>query len=262
MNKLVEIKNLTIKSNNKTIISDVNIYIKPGEIIGIVGESGSGKSTILNAIDKLLSKNLKIVSGTITYNQEFFKSNNILDIRGKEINYIFQDPSVYLNPVMIVGKQIEENYIYKLQKTKDKAKEETLKLLKKVGFKNTEEIYKRYPHELSGGQCQKIMIASAIVSNPKLILADEPTSSLDYNNRNEILLLLNKIRKDKKTSIIIVTHDIQNLIGYADRLYVLYNGIIVESGETEKVIKEAKNEYTKKLIESTLCLSFKGVKNE
>lgn len=259
--KLVEMKNITITSNKNIIISDINLYVKPGEIIGIVGESGSGKSTILNAIDNLLNKNLKIVSGDIIYNKDIFKTNNIMDLRGTEISYIFQDPISCLNPLMIVGKQIEENIIYKLKKTRDESRKETLKLIKKVGFENADEIYKRYPHELSGGQCQKVMIASAIAAQPRLILADEPTSSLDYNNRDEILSLLYKIKETDKTSIIIVSHDIESLKDYADRLYVINNGIIIETGETKNIINNAKIKYTKNLIDASLFLSYGGEKN-
>ena len=257
--KLIDIKDLTIRSKEKVIISDISFSINQNEIIGFVGESGSGKSTILNVIDGLLSEELKIRSGEIIYNKEIFGSDNILDIRGNGISYIFQDPTSYLNPLMRVGKQIEEGIKDKVDKKE--LKNIALNLLKKVGFKNCDEIYKRYPHELSGGQCQKIMIASVIASHPKLILADEPTSSLDLNVRDDILSLLKSINEREKTSVIIVSHDIQSLVNYVDKLYVLNKGNIVETGKTMNIIKYPKRKYTQKLINSTISLSSNGGKN-
>lgn len=258
--KLLDIKNLTIKADDKVIVSNINFSINQNEIIGIVGESGSGKTTILNTIDGLLNKSLKIKTGDIIYNKDVFGSDNIPDLRGNGISYIFQDPVAYLNPLMRVGKQIEESVRAKSKIPKKEAYDKVLSLLKKVGFRKVEEIYKRYPHELSGGQCQKIMIASAIASHPKLILADEPTSSLDLNIRDEILSLLKSIKDEEETAIIIVSHDIQSLINYVDKLCVINKGNIVETGKTESIIKYPKRKYTKKLIESTISLSYKGDK--
>ena len=216
----------------------------------------------MNVIDGLLSEELRIVKGEVIYNKEIFNSNDILDLRGNGISYIFQDPTAYLNPLMRVGKQIDENIIFREKLSKEEVKNKTLGILKKVGFNKVDEIYKRYPHELSGGQCQKIMIASVIASHPKLILADEPTSSLDLNIRDEILSLLKKIQEEEETSIIIVSHDIQSLINYVDKLYVLNKGNVVETGKTMNIIKYPKRKYTKKLLNSTISLSSKGDKYE
>jgi len=259
MKKILSINNLkVITLNNKIILENINMHLNKGEIVAIVGESGSGKTTILKSIFNILNENLKKTNGIIEFNKDIVGSN-IETLRGKKVGYIFQESNNSLNPVVKVGKQIQENYIFYDKLSKKEAKMKTLNLLKTLNFEDPVDVYNKYPHQLSGGQNQRIMIASAISNFPDIIIADEPFSSLDINLKMQMLEFFQKLKKEHNMSFIIVTHDFKLLSAFIDRVYVLHKGKIVEEGFTQEVLINPKDDYTKKLIKSSLILSNKKV---
>jgi len=259
MKKILSINNLkVITLNNKIILENINMHLNKGEIVAIVGESGSGKTTILKSIFNILNENLKKTNGIIEFNKDIVGSN-IETLRGKKVGYIFQESNNSLNPVVKVGKQIQENYIFYDKLSKKEAKMKTLNLLKTLNFEDPVDVYNKYPHQLSGGQNQRIMIASAISNFPDIIIADEPVSSLDINLKMQMLEFFQKLKKEHNMSFIIVTHDFKLLSAFIDRVYVLHKGKIVEEGFTQEVLINPKDDYTKKLIKSSLILSNKKV---
>jgi len=250
---LLSVKNLSISANNINILNDITFNLKKNQILGVVGESGSGKSiTSLSIINLLKSKNFQrrgkvIFKGnridSIT-NKEFEK------IRGCEISMIFQEPMSSLNPSMKCGYQVIETMIkHKVLNDVNETKS-VLNLFEKVKLKNPEAVFNKYPHELSGGQQQRVMIAIAISCNPKILIADEPTTSLDAIVKEEIITLLKEIQKKNKMSIILVSHDLNLVSKIAHNLIVLNKGKIVEYGKGNKVFKNPQCDYTKMLLRS------------
>lgn len=243
----VIVKNKGVK---KTIIDNVSLNINTNEIVALVGESGCGKTTLLKAILRLLSSET-VISGKILYDDK-----NLLDLSEKELrNYrgggismIFQDPSKCLDPTMCVGKQIQEVLEMHTSFTRTQQKKIVLQSLTNVGFLSPDEIFRRYPHQLSGGQCQRIMIAMAIVTEPYLLLADEPTSALDVMSQSQIIQTLVSLRQQKSFSMIFVTHDLRLASSIADRIVVMYHGKIIEQNTTEEICRNPSQEYTKQLI--------------
>jgi len=252
---LFEIKNLVLdfesKFATKRILKNINFYLNEGEILAIVGQSGSGKTVTLHTIMGLLPPTAKIVSGEILYKDQQLinlSKKDMNKIRGKEIGMIFQDATNHLNPTMKVGKQIADIMVRHLGISWKVARIKTLKILNSYQFENAEIIYNKYPHELSGGQCQRIMLAMVTACKPKIILADEPTSALDFDNQNTIIMELEKTRVEDKSSIIVVTHDINVAKRFADRIAIFHNGMVVETGTVRQVIGSPIHPYTKHLI--------------
>jgi peptide/nickel transport system ATP-binding protein len=248
----IEIKNLNIYFNEKTKLQAVNnlsFYVNKGEIMGLVGESGCGKSLTSLSIMRLLKKNASF-SGEIN-----FSGKNILNIsekemanlRGKEISMIFQEPLTALNPLHRVGKQISEVLKIHTSLSKKERKEKTLKLMKEVNLKDLEDTYKKFPHELSGGQRQRIVIAIAIACEPKLIIADEPTTALDVSTQAQIIDLLKEININKNNSLLFISHDIDLVEDLCHRIAIMYAGHIVEIIEN---LENAKHPYTKCLLDA------------
>ena len=261
MKKLLEIKNLRVSFFNKKkqteVLKGIEFELFEYEIVSLVGESGSGKSILALSILNLLEKNCKITDGEIClYEQDLvkLKEKYFRKIRGSVISIIFQDPFSSLNPTMKIGKQLLE--AFKEKKNRLKA----ISILKDVGITDAEMRFDQYPHELSGGMRQRVMIAIAIASNPKIIIADEPTTSLDPTIQNQILDLLLKIQKNYKTSIIFISHDISLVANFANKIFVMKDGKIIEKGKTNKLLFSAINPYTKLLINSTL--DFEKIKKE
>ncbi|OGN66256.1 MAG: hypothetical protein A2888_01130 [Chlamydiae bacterium RIFCSPLOWO2_01_FULL_28_7] len=224
MNKLLEIKNLKVSflktGEQIEIIKNVNFSVNENEIVAFIGDSGSGKSITSLSILKLLDKNFTIEGSIIFEGEDILKKDEkeMLKIRGSKISIIFQDAFSYLNPTMRVGHQILEAI------KKDKSKEKVKKLLEDAKIKNPEIVYHQYPHELSGGQRQRILIAIAIASNPKIIIADEPITSLDITLQIEILDLLKEIKNKYQTSIIYISHDMKSVNYMTDRIFYIENG--------------------------------------
>ena len=252
---LLEIENLVLdfesKFATKRILKNISFYLNEGEILAIVGQSGSGKTVTLHTIMGLLPTTAKIVDGEILYKDKKLinlSKKDMNKIRGKEIGMIFQNAINHLNPTMKVGKQIADIMVRHLGISWKVSKIKTLEILNNYQFENTEIIYNKYPHELSGGQCQRIMLAMVTACKPKIILADEPTSGLDFVNQNTIMSELEKTRAEDKSSIIVVTHDINVAKRFADRIAIFHNGMVVETGTVKQVIDSPMHPYTKHLI--------------
>ena len=251
---LLSIKNLTIKIGAQIILSNISLDIKKNQVLGLVGESGSGKSfTALSILNLINIKNLN-VEGEIIFNG--IKLNNLSfrefqKIRGKEISIIFQEPMSSLNPSMKCGDQISEIILNHEKINKKNAKKKSLELIQKVQLKHSELVYEKYPHQLSGGQQQRIMIAIAIACKPKLLIADEPTTSLDGIVKNDIISLIKSLQDEYKMSVLFISHNLKLVAKFVDSLIILKNGLIIEKGVSSKVFNYPKSKYTQHLINSS-----------
>lgn len=261
-NNILEINNLqfSFRTYGGVVksVRDVSFNVREGEILGVVGESGCGKSVTSQCILKLNPEPPGFFEGgSIKYKGEelITKSDKEMrKIRGVEIGFIFQDPMTSLNPTMTVGKQIEEIFVGRGGLSKKEIKERTLEILKLVGINEPERRYKQYPHELSGGMKQRVMIAIALVGKPSIIIADEPTTSLDVTIEAQILDLLKDLRDKMNTSIILITHDLGVIAKMCDRVLVMYGGKVAEKGTVEEIFYETAHPYTAGLIKSIATL--------
>jgi peptide/nickel transport system ATP-binding protein len=248
---LLSVRNLCVSISKIPILKNISFDLKENEILGFVGESGSGKSiTAFSIINLLRSKNIT-KTGTINYNGSFIESlgaNDLEKIRGNEISIIFQEPMSSLNPSMKCGEQILEIILNHNLISLKKGKNKVLELIKKVQLSDSEIAYNKYPHQLSGGQQQRIMIAMAIACDPKILIADEPTTSLDGIVKKEIINLLKSIQKETKMSIIFISHDLQLVSKIAEKIIVLNKGEIVEFGSSYQIFNNPKKRYTKLLL--------------
>lgn len=258
MEPLLEVKNLSISFRTYLgevqAVRDISFTVGKGETIAIVGESGCGKSVTAQAIMQLLPfPSSKIKEGEI-----FFKGENLLKkssaemekIRGKDIGMIFQDPMTSLNPTMTIKDQITEGLRKHLHLSADQAKLQAIELLHEVGIGEPEKRIDQYPHQFSGGMRQRAMIAIALACDPKLLIADEPTTALDVTIQAQILDLLKKIQAKKQMSIILITHDLGIVAGMCDRVIVMYSGTIVESATIEDLYGKSFHPYTQGLLRS------------
>lgn len=255
---ILEVKDLKI--NFKTYaglvhaVRGVTFDLKEGETLAIVGESGSGKSVTSNALMKLIPQPPGIYeSGQIMFNGRDLvplSDKEMSKIRGNEIAMIFQDPMTSLNPTMKVGRQITEVILRHKKVSKDDAKKRAIELLTQVGIPFPEKRYNQYPHEFSGGMRQRVVIAIALAADPKLLIADEPTTALDVTIQAQILELMKEIQKNSKTSIIFITHDLGVVANIADRVAVMYAGQIVEYGTVNDIFYNPKHPYTWGLLGS------------
>ncbi|MDC0354714.1 ABC transporter ATP-binding protein [Flavobacteriaceae bacterium] len=250
---LLSIKNLTINVGDQIILSNVSFDLKKNEVLGLVGESGSGKSfTALSILDLINIKNLK-TDGQIIFNGEEINklsSKEYQKIRGKEISIIFQEPMSSLNPSMKCGDQISEIIINHEKINKKIAKKKSIELIQKVQLKNPELVFEKYPFQLSGGQQQRVMIAIAIACKPKLLIADEPTTSLDSIVRNDIISLIKSLQNEYSMGVLFISHDLKLVSKFADNLIVLKEGIIIEKGVSSQIFNSPKEKYTQHLINS------------
>lgn len=257
---LLEVDDLhTFFKTKKGIVKAVNgvsYRVEAGKTLGIVGESGSGKSVSAMSILKLLDGNGYIESGTITFkgrNLAECTINDMYQIRGNEISVIFQEPMTSLNPVYTIEKQLNEVYLTHQKLTKKEASAKSLEMLKAVKIPNPEAVMKQYPHQLSGGMRQRVMIAMALACEPSLLIADEPTTALDVTIQAQILKLMNELRKEKGTSILFITHDLGVINQMADEVAVMYCGQVVEMCAARTIfMKETKcsHPYTEGLMTS------------
>ena len=234
-------------------LNDVTIQMKEGEVLGIVGESGSGKSVTAYSIMGLTAENGKITGGTIKFNGhkiETLSEKELNKIRGKEVSIIFQDPMTSLNPVYTIGNQIEEAILLHTEKKGIEVRERAKELLALVGINEVEKRLRQYPHELSGGMRQRVMIAIALACEPKLLIADEPTTALDVTIQAQILELMQELKKKLGMGIIMITHDLGVVASMCDNIAVMYAGEIVEYGSTDDIFYNPKHEYTKGLLRS------------
>lgn len=234
-------------------LNDVSIHLKEGEVLGIVGESGSGKSVTAYSLMGLTAYPGKLIGGTIDFNGhqiDKMSEKDMRSIRGKEVSIIFQDPMTSLNPVYTVGNQIEEVIKLHTDKTKAEVHARAKELLELVGINEPEKRLKQYPHELSGGMRQRIMIAIALACEPKLLIADEPTTALDVTIQAQILELMMELKEKLGMAIIMITHDLGIVASMCEKIAVMYAGRIVEYGTTDQIFYEPKHEYTKGLLRS------------
>ncbi|WP_455543692.1 ABC transporter ATP-binding protein [Intestinibacter sp.] len=250
--EMLNIKNLSVSYSDINILKNIDINVKKGEILGIVGESGSGKSTLIKSIMALLGSDA-YVDGSIRFEGKdllSLSSNEYREIKGNKISMIFQNPTEYFNPIRKISKQFIETIRSHKDISKLEIKEKTIDTFKFLGLNDGERVWNSYPFELSGGMNQRVAIALSIMLEPKLLLADEPTSSLDVTVQAQVVGELIKLREKLGTSIILVTHNIGVASYMSDNIGVMYGGRIVEYGQSKEVINNPKHPYTKMLIDS------------
>jgi len=254
---ILEIQDLKVyfytDSGVNKVIDGLNLKINQSEILALVGGSGSGKTITGLSILKLQPPQAKIVEGKILWqDKNIFQlpENQLRSIRGKEISMVFQEPLTSFNPVFTVGYQISEVLKLHTNIRENQVKAYMIELLKKVGISQADKIIDDYPHQLSGGLRQRVMIAQAIAANPKLVIADEPTSNLDVTLQAQILELFKELKDDLGLSILLITHDLAVVSHLADRTAVIHKGRIIEEGQTAEILNEPKQIYTKQLLEA------------
>ena len=257
-NSILKIKDLSItlpkNADRQFAVEDVNLEVHKGEILCVVGESGSGKSVMTSAILNEVPGSLNITSGSIEFDsQDILKlpQKELNELRGARISMIYQEPMAALNPSIRVGKQVDE--VFALHRPEIKAtdrKAETLKLLEQMKLPTPERIYSSYAHQVSGGQCQRIVIAMALACNPDILIADEPTTALDVTTQAEILRLISDLKEIYNNTIIFITHDFGVVADIADRIVVMCQGKIIEEGQKEDILMKPKEPYTQLLVDA------------
>lgn len=256
--KILEVKDLHVSfdtyAGEVQAVRGVSFYLNKAESIAIVGESGCGKSVTAQSVMKLIPMPPgRIKKGNIIFNGKDitnYTDRQMESIRGSEMGMIFQDPMTSLPPTLLVGKQIAEGLIQHQHLSKRAAQEKAIELLKLVGIPNAEKRINQYPHEFSGGMRQRVMIAIALACNPKLLIADEPTTALDVTIQAQILDLMMELKKKMDTSIILITHDLGVVAGMAERVIVMYAGKVVESGDVGDIFNNPQHPYTWGLLKS------------
>ena len=252
---LLEVKNLNIEFHDhlipETVVYDFDLELKAGEIVGLVGESGSGKSMSALAIAGLLSRRDMHKRGQILFDGLDLltcERSKLRKIQGNEISMIFQEPMTSLNPVKRIGWQIEESLRIHTELNKEERYQKAIEMMKEVELPDPERLYRQYPHELSGGMRQRVMIAAAMICNPRILIADEPTTALDVTIQAQIVELLKRMNREKQTAILFISHDLSLVKQLCERVLVMKGGYIVETGLTQEVFAHPKEEYTQRLI--------------
>lgn len=245
----------TFKTDNGDVsaVNGVSFKLEPGKTLGIVGESGSGKSVTAYSIMQILAENGAITGGSVKYKGEDitkFNKKKMADFRGKCCSIIFQDPMTSLNPVFTVGYQLEEAVLLHTDRTKKEAKERAIEMLTLVGVNEPEKRVNQYPHELSGGMRQRVMIAMALACEPDILIADEPTTALDVTIQAQILELMQSLQEKLGMAIIMVTHDLGVIASMCDEIIVMYGGRVCERGTADAIFYSPVHEYTKGLLRS------------
>ena len=251
---MLEVKDLVIRFHDRIggeAVHGVSFTMESGERLGIVGESGAGKTLTALAVTGLLDPNTSSLLGEINFRGRDLihaKADEMREIRGKDIGFIFQDPVASLNPLMRVGPQIEEPLVLHTKLTKEERRERVLQAVRAVDLPEPEVTINKFPHQLSGGQCQRVMIASALICHPALLIADEPTTALDVTVQTQILKLLKEKNEQDNVGILYISHDLSLVRRLCTRVIVMYDGNIVETGDVEQVFTHPKEEYTQRLI--------------
>ncbi|MDE0583049.1 ABC transporter ATP-binding protein [Planococcus sp. A6] len=254
---LLEIEDLKVRFKTEdgyiSTVNGVSFSVKQGETLAIVGESGSGKSVTSLALMGILPANGEIYDGKVTFedkNLRTLSKKEYRKIRGNEISMIFQEPMTALNPVFNIGYQLRETLILHYDMTKEQANKKGIEMLETVGIPDADKVMGRFPHQLSGGMRQRVMIAMALSCNPKLLIADEPTTALDVTIQAQILTLMRNIKEKSNTSTIIITHDLGVVAELADRVIVMYAGEVVEEAPIYELFENPLHPYTKGLMAS------------
>ncbi|HNW87219.1 MAG TPA: ABC transporter ATP-binding protein [Candidatus Limiplasma sp.] len=264
---LLEIKDLCVQFQTRNgvvnAVRDVSLQVDQGELLGIVGESGSGKSVCMLALMGLLASNGRITGGQILFdgqdisplapacqNSPSLYEKQMKQIRGNRIGMVFQDPMTFLNPVLKVGTQITEGILSHERCSRAEAKNRALQLMRQVGIPGAEERFRQYPFEFSGGMRQRIVIAIALACNPKLIIADEPTTALDVTVQAQIIELLKQIAKESHTAVVMITHDLGVVAKMCDTVNIMYAGKMVEKGTVDEIFYQPRHPYTMGLLRS------------
>lgn len=257
MSYLLDVQNLHTsfftESGEVRAVNGVSFHLNPGETLGIVGESGSGKSVTAYSIMRILAETGKIVDGKILYKGQdlsTWSEKQMQQFRGDKCSIIFQDPMTSLNPVFTIGNQLEEAILLHTDRNKKEARDRAVEMLTLVGINDPEKRLKMYPHELSGGLRQRVMIAMALACEPDILIADEPTTALDVTIQAQILELMQSLQDKMGMAIIMVTHDLGVIAKMADEILVLYGGRVCESGTAEDIFYHPAHEYTKGLLRS------------
>ena len=261
---VLEIQNLrtVFKSRGQEVqaVRGVSFSVGESEIVGLVGESGSGKSVTMKAVLGILPENAEISSDSMKLNGvelSGLREEEYRKLRGKDMTMIFQDPMTALNPLLKVGKQLEEVILRHSKCSKEEAKKKAVEMLAKVGIPTPEQRVKQYPHEFSGGMRQRVLIAMALACEPKLLIADEPTTALDLTIQAQILDLLKDLEKEYQTSIVLITHDMGVVATICSKIAIMYGGLIMETGTTDEIFYEPKHPYTKALLRAIPSLDLK-----
>ena len=263
---LLEIESLRIEfpgeeDEQLVAVKGVDLAVEQGEVVGLVGESGSGKSLTCRAVMRMVPEPGAISAGQVRFDGEdvlALGTSKLRDFRAHSVGMIYQNPFGSLNPTMRVGSQIAETLKVNKGMKRDAAKKEALALLDRVGIEDPEHRYRAYPHELSGGMCQRVMIAISTASSPRLMLADEPTTALDVTTQAQILKLLAKMRAEEGMAMLLVSHDFGVIAQACDRVAVMYGGHIVETGPVETIYHEPEHPYTRALLNSVPELDSAG----
>ena len=256
MSKFLTIQNLDIsfQSSNKNLktVKNFNLNLNEKESLGIVGESGSGKTLSMLALTRLLPKQAAVSAGSIIFQNknlnELNNKNFYKEISGKKISMIFQEPMTALNPVHTIGKQLLDTYLYHNNESVDRGTKRALEILDAVRLPKYKQRMGQYPHQLSGGQRQRVMIALALINNPSLLIADEPTTALDVTVQKEIIQLISELRETIGMALIFISHDLGVVSQISDNIIVMENGEIVEKGKTSKVLEKPAHPYTQGLL--------------
>lgn len=257
MKELMRLEGLNIAYGDSETVKEVSFAINDNEIVSIVGESGSGKTTLIRGIMGILPANGHVTSGRVWYGDKdlmCLDKSAMSKIQGSEIGMIFQNPSSYMNPILKISNQFVESIRAHRRLSVSEAKDLACACLKKVELDHPEKIMEGYLHELSGGMQQRVYIAMVMANTPRLILADEPTSALDVVVGRAIADELLSLKKDFKTSMLVVTHDIALASYISDRIVVMKDGLVLEMGDVDQIIHAPQHEYTKELIDTVRCL--------
>jgi len=255
---LIRVKDLNVTAGQQTIIENLNLTIMRGEVLALVGESGCGKSVTARALARLLPSELRIASGAIEFDGENIleKSENALNqMRGSDISMLFQHPHMMLDPTSRVHSQVSESLRQHRNFSRRQAFSRVIELLNEVGIASPRTRARSFSHELSGGMAQRVMIAAALAADPKLLIADEPTTALDVTVQAKILHLLKKEQTRRHFSILLITHDLAIVSAVSDQIAVMYGGRIVEQGATEAIIGSPAHPYTRALIRCSLLVT-------
>ena len=250
---LLEISGLSVAFQGRQVLDRLDLRIFAGEIVGLIGESGAGKTVAALSILGLLPNEAAVLSGEIRYqgvNLLDLKKSELREVRGCGIGIVFQDPRTALNPVMRIDKQLFEGMRCRLGYSKEKALEESAGLLRAVGIQDPERCLRAYPHQLSGGMRQRVLVAAALSCKPRVLICDEITSSVDSIVQSQLLALLTRLRENWNVSILLITHDLRAAERVADRIAVMLQGKVVEEGNTEKIFGEPAHGFTRTLLAS------------